>query len=74
MNLDLILFYFTIHLSTRLLASANSSLFNPLTTNVPIIICSANQLTAFYMMGALVVKGLINIKRGKIRRAELAAS
>ena len=39
--------------------------FNRLTTYVPIIIidtseliCSANQLTGFYMMGTLVVKGL----------------
>ena len=35
----------------------NQLKFNPLTTNVPII-CSANQLTGFYMMGTLVVKGL----------------
>ena len=39
--------------------------FNRLTTYVPIIIidtseliCSANQLTGFYMIGTLVVKGL----------------
>ena len=36
--------------------------FNLLTTNVPIIqkqsVCSANQLTGFYMMGTLVVKRL----------------
>ena len=37
--------------------------FNPLTTNVPIIetsqlICRANQLSGFYMMGTLVVKRL----------------
>ena len=30
---------------------------NPLAANVPI--CSANQLTGFYMMGTLAVKGLI---------------
>ena len=42
-------------------------IFNLLTTNVPIIktsqliclICRANQLTDFYMMGTLVVKGLM---------------
>ena len=36
---------------------------NPLTANFPIIgtgqlICSANQLTDFFMKGALVVEGL----------------
>ena len=46
---------------------------NPLTTNVPIIdqcshhietsqlICTANQLTGYYMMGALMVNGLTKI-------------
>ena len=42
---------------------------NPITTNVPNhietsqLICIANQLTGFYLMGTLVVKGLTKQNR-----------
>ena len=31
------------------------------------LICSASQQTGFYMMGTLVVKGLINLERGNLK-------
>ena len=37
----------------------NNQCFHHIETNQ--LICTANQLTGFYMMGTLVVKGLIEI-------------
>ena len=31
------------------------------------LICSASQLTGFYMMGTLVIKGLINVEGGNLK-------
>ena len=46
------------------MTASSGSTLNPLKTYVPyhietsLLICSANQLTGFYMMGTLVVNGL----------------
>ena len=48
----------------RVIGRSLSSPYNPLTNNVPHhietsqLICRANQLADFYLMGELVVKGL----------------
>ena len=34
------------------------------------MICSANQLTGFYMMGTLVVKGLSKLQKGNLDKFE----
>ena len=54
--------------------------FNPLTTNVPHhietsqLICSANQLTGFYMMRTLVVNGLMQVMCDHLKMISINSS